>query len=108
MTGSNSPLLSDTVTAVTIGAEKGLVWIGTNAGIMQYQNSSFQSYTADQSPLGDNLITSICESSDSVTWFGTLNGVGRFTPTNWNNFTEDNSGFLYSDRITAMASRGLG
>jgi len=104
MTRSNSPLLSDTVTAVTLGAEPGLVWIGTNQGITRFKNNTFQSRTTGDSPLRDNLITAVCESSDSITWFGTPNGLARISPTVWFNHTLDNSTLIPSNHITALAS----
>ncbi len=104
LTKSASPLLSDTVTVVSLGREPGLVWIGTNQGITRYKNKQFISRTAEDSPLEDNLITAVCESSDTVTWFGTINGLTRLTDSYFNTLTMSNTDFLPSDQITTLAS----
>jgi len=103
LTISDSPLLSDTVTVVTIGKEPGLVWIGTNRGITRYKNNTFVSRTTIDSPLLNDCITAICESSDSVTWVGTQNGVGRVASL-FTNITAESSTLLPSNSITALAS----
>lgn len=109
MTRNNSPILSDTVTVVTLGKEPGVVWIGTNQGLTSYKNNSFWNMTNLDSPLMNNLITSVCESSDSVTWFGTLYGLTRFTSTKFNTFCKnDQSIYIPSSTITALASNREG
>ncbi len=99
MNTTNSPLMSDTVTTVTLGEEDGIVWIATLQGMMQYIDNTFYKYMINSA-----IITSICESSDSVTWFGTTLGISRFASGNWSNYNLNNSNFLLSEVVTAMTS----
>lgn len=103
MTTYNSPLICDTVTSVLVSKNsEGLVWIGTNNGLMRYKGGVFSSHSADGYALESNTIYDINESSDTVTWFATGNGISRLTAGSWHNFVKNdkdtliNSNFVYS------------
>lgn len=109
MTTRNSPIICDTVMATLVSQNTdGLVWIGTNDGLMRYQNGVFTNHNADGISLESNTIYDINESSDSVTWFGTLNGISRLA-SYWKNYVKDDPDTLINSNVVyALASTNEG
>ena len=63
---------------------RGLIWIGTQAGLNRFDGREFISY--DKNPLDSNSISSgwvysIAEDSKGNLWIGTKNGLNKFNPT---------------------------
>lgn len=52
----------------------GVLWIGTNHGLIQYSGSITHSFTTTEG-LSDNRITEILEDRDGNLWVGTINGL---------------------------------
>ena len=62
---------------------RGLIWIGTQAGLNRFDGRSFKSYDID--PLDENAISSgwiyaIDEDSDGNLWIATQNGLNKYNP----------------------------
>ncbi|MBN2669883.1 MAG: SpoIIE family protein phosphatase [Bacteroidales bacterium] len=62
---------------------RGLIWIGTQAGLNRFDGRNFISY--DKNPLDSNSISSgwiyaIDEDEDGNLWVGTQNGLNKFDP----------------------------
>lgn len=108
LTKHNSPLISDTVTEITFDQFDNRIWIGTSNGAMEYTNEKFYSWNDSNASFQDNLVTSICQSSDSVTWFGTLEGVSRYANGGWVNYRTEQYDFLNSNRVSSMVSQANG
>lgn len=106
LTRYNSPIISDTVTDVLFGPFDGKVWVATDSGLLNYHMGKWD--TVDFPLIKDNLVTSICQSSDSVIWFGSLQGISRYANNNWLNFTTETHDFILSDRIGSMVSNTQG
>ncbi len=62
---------------------RGLIWIGTQAGLNRFDGKTFISY--DKNPLDPNSISSswvyaIAEDKEGNLWLGTQNGLNKFNP----------------------------
>lgn len=68
---ANSPLISDTVTAITLGSENDL-WIGTRRGISRYRNGDWQSWDEQNSALTGNWISALHWDNNERLWIGTV------------------------------------
>jgi len=79
-------LAQDNVYAVYQGRD-GAVWAGTlNAGLSEFKDGRFTSYTAENG-LASNTVTAIAQSSDGAMWFGTPNGLNSLSQGSWHAFT---------------------
>lgn len=59
----------------------GLIWIGTEAGLVCYNGHSYRSYlnsSTDPTSISSKIITAIGESPDGTLWMNTYNGLNRF------------------------------
>jgi signal transduction histidine kinase/ligand-binding sensor domain-containing protein len=56
----------------------GHVWLGTGAGLFEYDGSRFRRYTQEHG-LPDRAVRAFAEDREGNLWFGSLNGAGRLT-----------------------------
>ena len=71
----------------------GMMWIGTEQGLLRYDGYSFRNFRSDAySPgiLPNNYVRTLAEDHDKGIWIGTHNGLvrldmctGRFQPITW-------------------------
>ncbi len=73
LTQENSILLSDTITSIATKSN-GEVYIGTNKGIVRYDNYAFLLLTDENSPLRSNKITSLVCLNGTEIFAGTFDG----------------------------------
>lgn len=99
------------VTALVQGRD-GLIWIGTQHGLIRYDGYSFDLYRADiddPNSLAGDYVRSLAFAADGKLWIGTLgNGVSVYDPatdvfTNHAHVTDDPAS-LSNDRVDALAS----
>jgi diguanylate cyclase (GGDEF)-like protein len=103
------------VTAFAQG-EDGLIWIGTQAGLIRYDGYSFVRYRHDiqkQNSLAGGYVRSLAFASDGKLWIGTLdNGLSIYDPSS-DTFTNqrheaDDPTSLSNDRVDALAADSSG
>lgn len=98
----NSPLPSDTITAIFV-EPNGRIWIGTPAGLVSSYQQLWNVYTTDNSMLPSNHITSLVYDNDTKTlWIGTSQGLVSLRNHQWSIFTTQNSP-LPSNEIRKIA-----
>lgn len=99
------------VTALVQGSD-GLIWIGTQGGLIRYDGYSFELYRADiddPESLAGDYVRSLAFAEDGRLWIGTLgNGVSVFDPA-LDTFAShahdpDDPNSLSNDRVDALAS----
>ena len=77
-------LPSRTVTALEEDPS-GNIWIGTDNGLVKYNNSSFQIFTSANSGFPENNITCIAAGKNGDIWLGTgQSGIFSFINNKWN------------------------
>ena len=95
----NSALTNNTVRALAVD-ENGAKWIGTDNGLLKYENDSWTIFNTASSPIPDNQIRAISFDSENNIWIGTfLEGFMRFDGGNWTFFNTNNSN-LPENQIT--------
>lgn len=72
----------------------GNVWIGTTAGLVQYDTLTQQKqfFNKANSPLADNWISALAVTPSGILWIGTSKGLYRVEGDNWQFFDSLNSG----------------
>lgn len=78
-------------------------WIGTNDGIVYFDQSTSQHYKTATSGLPDALVYDIHIDNNGYKWFGTNHGAARFDGSDWINFTGKNSDF-YLTQVLSITS----
>jgi len=98
----NSELTNNTVRALAVDANNAK-WIGTDYGLMKYENDIWAIFQTSSSPILDNQIRAISLDSENNLWVGTfLGGLMRFDGENWTFFNTSNSD-LPENQITDLA-----
>lgn len=75
--------------------------IGTNGGLIKFDDSNWTIYNSTNSGLPSNSISAISVDSAGNKWIATRKGLAKFDDTNWTIFNEANSG-LPDNIITAI------
>lgn len=76
---------------------RGLLWIGTDAGVCLFDGKNFKVYNTSHGLAGDR-VWSIAEDSQGNMWFGTYDGgLSRFDNSTFTNYDQSNG--LYDQRI---------
>jgi diguanylate cyclase (GGDEF)-like protein len=91
--------------------ERGLLWIGTQDGLVRYDGYQFAHYAQDidnPSSLGGKYVRSLAIDNDGRLWIGTLNsGVSIYDPTTdrFTNhaYSDEQPDSLSNNRVDAMA-----
>lgn len=105
LTPENSSLLSTHITAIAVGKEDE-VYVGTNKGMLHYDNFAFLPLTSENSNLKSNYITCLIMTSTGSLWVGTLNGgLTVFSGLRSKTFHSDNSS-LSSNHILGFEKNG--
>ncbi|MEW6158964.1 MAG: LamG-like jellyroll fold domain-containing protein [Verrucomicrobiota bacterium] len=73
---SREGLLNDSVSAI-YSSTNGLLWIGTETGLDQFDGSTFKHFTS-KNGFVDETVWSLHGTSDGTLWIGTGNGLFRF------------------------------
>ncbi|HET8687349.1 MAG TPA: two-component regulator propeller domain-containing protein, partial [Methanosarcina sp.] len=67
---------------------KGMMWIGTGAGLCRFDGKEFRIFGSNEGLAGDNVF-SITEDDQGNLWVGCMNaGISKFDGTTFTNFTE--------------------
>jgi len=96
---SNSQLPSMTITTIIYANEQ--LWIGTDAGLANYNGSIWKTYNVQNSPIPSNLILSLHVDNDNKVWIGTPYGLATLDEQGWEVFTNTNSP-IPNNEITAI------
>lgn len=75
-------LSHNSVTAI-LQDSRGMVWVGTKAGLNRFDGYNFKYYTDPANSyeaLGDNYISSLCEDQSGMIWIGTGRGLFKYDP----------------------------
>jgi len=99
-TKANSPLPSDTVSAIGFDGS-GRVWIGTMSDGLAVMNGSNWSVYNDFSKVPSNDISAITYANGSI-WIGTSSGLTKTDGSSWTTFTTTNSG-ISDDGVWSIA-----
>ncbi len=73
----------------------GLIWVGTDDGLVCYNGNSYKVYkysSSDPRSISSKRLSSLGESPDGTLWIGTFDGLNRF-----NTETQDFSRFMLQD-----------
>jgi ligand-binding sensor domain-containing protein/serine phosphatase RsbU (regulator of sigma subunit) len=73
----NEGLISNQINSVFVDS-KGLVWVGTAAGIALFDGLKFQNLTTHDLEMKDHGVKSIIEDQKGNIWFGTAGGLVRY------------------------------
>ncbi len=100
----NSMLPSDNISSIAVEPD-GNLWVGTDKGIMRYDNYTFYTLTSDNTSIPDCNITSIAIDDLDRIWLGTSTGGITLIKKNKKmlQFNSGNSNF-YSDSIRRLIS----
>jgi signal transduction histidine kinase/ligand-binding sensor domain-containing protein len=75
---TDSGLPQNTVHAV-LQTSDGYLWIGTEAGLVRFDSTRFQTFTHKDTPqLGSDLIYSLMQDRSGTLWIGTSSGITRY------------------------------
>jgi len=104
---SNS-ILPDSLIIWTVEVDNNdIVWIGSNKGLIKYENENFLLYNKSNAPLVTDNVYALTVDKDNSIWFTSCmfktGGIMKFDGKNWKLFTPQNSalpGSLTSDIIT--------
>ena len=108
--------LGDSVITALLQDDKGLLWIGTTKGLIQFDGYRFRRYTHNQRDphsLVGEFILSLCLGRDGRLWIGTnSNGISAFNPNTerFENFRHDpnNPKTISAGRIWTLAAAADG
>lgn len=106
---SSLGMVSDTLNTVFTD-RNGLIWIGTNSGVMTLKPDSLVFGFLEHNPrdfgtISSNQVSSFCEDPNGFIWIGTRNGLNRYNPSNGQiirYYTSNKPGNLTSSVITCM------
>lgn len=101
----NSKLPSDYVRAVVI--EDSLAWIGTAAGLADFDGVNWNIYNRTNSGMPANSVYALAVGHNRKKWIGTSRGLARFDTTGWKLFDIRNSSLPTND-VTALAIDAYG
>lgn len=96
-------LPSDKVLSVKVDGKR--VWLGTNAGLVLYENGTFRTYTTKDGLVHNAVVHLALDPRTGDLWIGTAGGLSRFSGGKFENFTQLSSGLL-NDMIYAVAVDG--
>ncbi len=75
-TTTNSPLVSNNITALALDQDFTSVWIGTDAGISRFDGTNWQSYNYTNSNVPQKLsVSSLSADTNGNLWFSTNTGL---------------------------------
>lgn len=95
----NSGLPDNNITVI-FKDSKGFLWLGTHAGLVQFNGIEFNLFSSLDG-LAENTVTSITEDWHGNLWIGCLNGgVSKFTGTGFINLTQQDG--LINNKITKI------
>jgi ligand-binding sensor domain-containing protein len=105
---NTNSILPDSLILWTVEVDKNdVVWIGSNKGLIKYENNIFHIYNKTNAPFVTDNVFAITVDKDNSLWFTSCvfrtGGIMKFDGTNWDLFTPQNSelpGSLTSDIIT--------
>ncbi len=99
----NSVMPSNNVTALCVKSD-GVVFVGTDRGIMKYDNYSYLLMNTENANIGSNSITALAVDKYQRLWIGTKNGgVTMYDRLLSRHYTTKNS-ILNSNAVTAFES----
>lgn len=90
-------LSGDTVTCLLEDPKRGGLWLGTDAGGLDfYKDGVFKVYTTRQGLVNDD-VNALCEEGDGTLWVGTMGGLSRLRDGRFANVTRRQG--LFSDTV---------
>jgi ligand-binding sensor domain-containing protein len=101
----NSGLLSDRVLSLA-GDPSGVLWLGTQAGVVKYEGSDWSVFRSPDMGLSGEQVNAISLGSDERVWVGTSTGAAVYDGKTWQSFTTANSG-IGSDAVFTLAVEPL-
>ncbi len=88
---NSAGLPSNSITDIAEDSQ-GILWVGTNWGLVRYDGSTWTVYQAGSTGLPSNVIRSVAVDSSDRVWVGTqLNGVAIYDGQDWSGYNTDNS-----------------
>ena len=75
---------------------RGILWIGTNKGLVQFDGTSWTTYTAENSGLPSDQVQALAFDAQETLWVGTAEGLARFNGKTWEVYTTENSELPYN------------
>lgn len=118
---SNSPLLSNKITALGIDSNNNIWLAGYIADYINFQDSQFVAkfdgtnwniYTYTHGLPSNSYITSIAVDTNQTIWFGTFDGLIKYDGINWIKYDTSNSGlvdsYVYSILIDNANNKWIG
>ncbi len=67
-------------TIYALGTEGGLVWAGTDSGVLQFRGTDWKQYSQTDGMVWDDCDTNGILAVDGGVWIGTSRGLSHFTP----------------------------
>lgn len=90
---------------MAVHTDKDRVWIGTNEGLVLYENGKFRTFTEKDGMPHHVVIALEVDERTGDLWVGTVRGLSRFSAGRFENFDQLNSG-LSNDMIYAVRVDG--
>lgn len=87
--------------------DTGLIWLGTNNGLVSFDLANFTVYNTSNSGLFSNTITHIAADSTGTLWVSYPHGFSSWRTGSWTEYTAGKDS-LSSDSILAFAADGNG
>lgn len=75
---SGSSDLSMSSLRCVCGDREGVLWFGSNYGVVRHDNGRFYLYEPEKSGLADRFVSALYEDRQGVLWVGTYGGLYRF------------------------------
>lgn len=93
-TTDNAPLVNDRINAIAFDSS-GRAWIGTNGGLMRYDDGEWETWTSATSDLPSDIVTDVAVDNDNRVWVTTSDasagGVAVISGGDWTVYTPANT-----------------
>ncbi|HVZ39712.1 MAG TPA: two-component regulator propeller domain-containing protein [Candidatus Kapabacteria bacterium] len=83
----------------------GVIWIGSDAGLLKYDGTTWTAYNSSNSDLGSATVTALAlDKNSSAIWIGTgFNGIFKYDGSTWTHYSNNDNPDIGSDIITSLA-----
>jgi ligand-binding sensor domain-containing protein len=85
----------------------GLLWMGTDGGLVTFDGSTWNTYTVDNSVLQTNVVRALALTRDGTIWIGTDDGLASYDGHTWRLYTNENSP-LFSNEVSFLVADSHG
>lgn len=90
---------------LAIAVDGDRVWIGTDAGLVRYEDGAFTTFTRADGLAHDVIITLAVDEASGDLWAGTVAGLSRYSARKFDTFTQLDSG-LQNDMVYCVEVDG--